>query len=479
MQSNNNNNNNNNSRRMEEWNCPRCNLQIRSNFCHHCGLYRNSVLPTNDCELDNKNNNNNSNNNNNDNNNENNNNSNSDKAKQKRVRKRDSIPEYMELFEIDTSNINDDPLSLLIEEVEKEKAEEILADLFQKEVFAGSNDAPGYSDLQVMEKFLPTRHCSVKGRIFHGIPWENLKKEEIKEDSDKDIFLSDMMPELKIFVEHEFNKRILREKEEEKKIILAERDSPVKSIASSQISTAKRNLITSLGQFFEYVRLVEADYRKVPKDSIKLNSMMLLSKVKVEGFMMFLTSLYDNCRTRRNKCQNLVKIYKQFKTSPLLIKYKSAQIESCIQVVNGTANYENQRAMSQPSIIFKESKMLENGNFLQIEERKCLIRWTYNRLLHLMEEKKVSYADANHFQSLLIAFCMPIFGGLRREVIAGAKIDAIQFLDETKSALVLKPGVEKCIRSKDDKVPVPPVLSPIFQFFINYVRPVLLINERV
>lgn len=76
-----------------------------------------------------------------------------------------------------------------------------------------------------------------------------------------------------------------------------------------------------------------------------------------------------------------------------------------------------------------------------------------------------------------MTFIQPFFCGLRREVTAGIQAHKIKSLSTEggeKYELVLNPGVEKCPRTKDDKIPIPSLLEPLFLFYLNVVRPLFI-----
>lgn len=65
-------------------------------------------------------------------------------------------------------------------------------------------------------------------------------------------------------------------------------------------------------------------------------------------------------------------------------------------------------------------------------------------------------------------------GGLRREILAGLRLDRLIWTDKAETLMAIVEA-EKVARSKTNRVPLCIYLKPFIEFFISYVRPALLI----
>ena len=112
-------------------------------------------------------------------------------------------------------------------------AESRIAALFAKEIEQVKDYPAGYTDIDVMRELLPELKSRnyTSYRTFIGIPWKRSTRR-----NDNIEYLSDLIPELVDYVDEEFNKRMMREKEEDIKIIISEKDSPRKTLPRRHIS---------------------------------------------------------------------------------------------------------------------------------------------------------------------------------------------------------------------------------------------------
>lgn len=347
-----------------------------------------------------------------------------------------------------------------------------LEDLFSAEINKESIAPLGYSSITVMESFMKGK------KEFEGIRWERRFKGQPIET------LSELIPQLVKYVEGELDKRVGRERDDDAKVIREEWGSPRnhrKRLPTGQVSTQKYNLTSTLGQYFQYIRHVEAAHHNTKNLSdIPISVIMLIDRIKIKGYLKFLGVCYTNAKTRRNKAQNLAKILNKFRSSNVLSTARQTDIEACLSMVKDSANYDAIKARECTSTIYKEIDLINAGFFPGKKEKVAFIQWMHKQLVKGMEIDEfgdgLSIAEAHEWQDFFMTFIQPFFCGLRREVTAGIHVDRIKILSREgqKDELVLTPGLEKRPRSKDDKIPIPYILEPLFLFFLNKVRPSLI-----
>ena len=261
-----------------------------------------------------------------------------------------------------------------------------LEELLLEEQSSTSSYAPGYEDINVMKKFIPGKCKTGKQIPFKGILFQKTTGRQRKNSS----FLIDLVPGIQKYVLEEEARTLLREREAERNIILKEENSLMKSLPSKHLKQRPCDLKSALGSYFQFIRLIEADFRNCDINEIQLSLLMLLDIHRISGYVRFCQVMWFSPRTRRNKSQALTKIVKRFRESPVLFKHKAAEINACITKLREASNLDSIQANQAVAIIWKENDLVNSGNFMTRIEKVTFIKWLHARLLAIMKLDQIT-----------------------------------------------------------------------------------------
>lgn len=325
--------------------------------------------------------------------------------------------------------------------------------LIQEQQAVHSNYAAEYLDHSLLDKFIPED----RKKRFTGMKTAELIQE---------------LPSLKLVFQEEKEKKLGRLTVDERKIYEEDQEAKLQKRPWGTLLQTVSDKQSSMGHFFQFIRMVEGD-------TVQLDLDMMFDSMRMKGWLEFVKRRTPSSKTHRNKAFHMKGVLRWLKTFSCFANHL-AKIRACIKILKLFCNAAKMNAKSEMPAQYTEAELTEHGKFFGTKEMVTYFQWILAKwkaeLAAFKESKSMKKKVAFKMQRYLITLMLGFSGGVRREVIG--KLIKADLAYDSNDILFTYMAHEKVARQKTNRIPLPQMLKSFVEFFLQHVRPNLLVTPK-